>query len=81
MNRSLVPRRVFGFAMLSSMLGMVAADLETQDGGTDVNRGRAVHKRHCLACHGVIDLGDGPEAGLVGDEAGECSSRRLDAEI
>lgn len=66
MNCSLVPRRVFGFAMLSAVLGMMAADLGAQDGGADVNRGQAVYERHCLACHGVSGRGDGPEAASLG---------------
>jgi mono/diheme cytochrome c family protein len=62
MNRGFVPRHVFALAALSAALGMAAIDLRAQDGGVDVNRGRAVYERHCLACHGVGGRGDGPEA-------------------
>ncbi|MEW6248751.1 MAG: c-type cytochrome [Nitrospirota bacterium] len=62
MSRSTFARRVFGLAALSAALGMGAVDLRAQDGGADVNRGRAVYERHCLACHGVGGRGDGPEA-------------------
>ncbi len=62
MNRGRVPRHVFALAALSAAFGMAAIDLRAQDGGVDVNRGRAVYERHCLACHGVGGRGDGPEA-------------------
>jgi mono/diheme cytochrome c family protein len=62
MNRGLIPRRAFGLVVLSATFSMAAADLGAQDGGADVNRGRAVYEQHCLACHGVGGKGDGPEA-------------------
>lgn len=62
MNRSVFARRVFGLAALSAVLGTRAVDLRAQDGRADVNRGRAVYARHCLACHGAGGKGDGPEA-------------------
>src|SRR6185295_6054094 len=36
--------------------------LHAQDLSADVNRGKMVYERHCLACHGVHGYGDGPEA-------------------
>ncbi len=63
MASRLVVRRFLGLAIVAAVVGIIGQfDLSAQDGGADVNRGRTVYERHCLACHGVGGRGDGPEA-------------------
>ncbi len=40
----------------------VSSTVHTQPLVADVNRGKAVYERNCLACHGAGGWGDGPQA-------------------
>ena len=62
-NWTIVVVRVVAGLMGCSAPGLaVSTLLHAQDCPADVNRGKVVYERHCLACHGAHGRGDGPEA-------------------
>ena len=57
--------RYYFVVSLVVTLAAVCGSATAQDFPPDVNRGKAVYERHCLACHGHGGWGDGPDAAAL----------------
>jgi len=63
--RLLRPRHLFVAATLFLTPVAIGPSAGAQEFPPDAGKGKAVYERHCLACHGAVGRGDGPDAAAL----------------